>query len=113
MSNVLTELHDKIDQGVTAVEGWIGELKNHLPQVAEVAAKIEESPIVQALAAAVLPPTVEAEIARLIAEASTAFAAHGSATVTGSAGPAEPVPATDQPTPAAVESNTAPTTPDA
>lgn len=99
MSNVLSELHDKIDHGVAGVEAWLGELKNHLPQVAAAAQKIEESPIVQALAAAVLPPNVEAEIARLIGEASTAFAAHGSATVTGTAGPAEPVPA--EATPAA------------
>lgn len=108
MTNVLTELHDKITDGVTAVEGWIGELKSHLPQVAEAAQKIEQSPIVQALAAAVLPPNVEEEIARLIGEASTAFAAHGSATVTGTAAPAEPAPTTEQPAPAAVESDTTP-----
>lgn len=106
MTNVLTELHDKINEGVTAVEGWVGELKSHLPQVAEAAQKIEQSPIVQALEAAVLPPNVEQEIARLIEQASTAFAVHGTATVTGQAGPAEPT--TDQPAPAAVESDTTP-----
>jgi hypothetical protein len=88
MTNVLTELHDKINEGVTAVEGWVGELKGHLPQIVDLAGKIQNSPIVQALESAVLPPNVEQEIAKLIQEASTAFAEHGTATVTGSAGPA-------------------------
>lgn len=108
MSNVLTELHDKINEGVTAVEGWVGELKSHLPQVADAAQKIEQSPIAQALETAILPPNVEEEIARLIEAAHNAFAQHGTATVTGTAGPAA-----DQSAPTVVESNAAPAATDA
>jgi hypothetical protein len=96
--SLITEVHDKINEGVNAVEGWIGEVKDRLPALVDLAAKYEQSPIVQALEGAILPPNVEEEIARLITAAHNAFAEHGSATVTGSAGPA-----TDQPTPAAVE----------
>lgn len=83
MTNVLTEIHDGINEGVQAVKGWIGELEGKLPAVVELAQKYEASPIVQALEGAVLPPNVEAEIAKLIQEASNAFGQHGSASVTG------------------------------
>lgn len=110
MSNLLTETHDKIAEGVSAVEGWINDLKGHLPEVASLAAKFEQSPIVQALQNAVLPPNVEAEIAKLIGEASAAFAEHGGVTVEATATPAPaetPAPAAE-PTPASPADPTTP-----
>lgn len=104
--SLITEVHDKINEGVTAVEGWIGEVKDRLPALVDLATKYEQSPIVQALEGAVLPANVEEEIARLITAAHNAFAEHGSATVTGTAGPAAPT--ADQPAPEPVESDSAP-----
>lgn len=66
--SALTELHDKLTAGIENAEGWFDEIKGHLPAVAEIAAKYNASPIVQALENAVLPPNVEAEIAKLITE---------------------------------------------
>lgn len=109
--SVITELHDKIQEGADAVKGWVGEIEGHLPALVEAAAKYEQSPIVQALEGAILPPNVEQQIAKLISEASAAFAQHGSATVNGTAGPAEPT--TEQPTPDPVESDAAPAATDA
>lgn len=52
------------------IEGIDGEvhtfLSDHLPHLVDLADTVEQSPLVQAAMAAVLPPSVEAEIATLI-----------------------------------------------
>jgi hypothetical protein len=85
--SALTDLHDKLAKAVENTEGWILTIKDHLPAVAAAAQKYENSPIVQALENAVLPPSVEQEIANLIAKAGEEFA-KTSATTTAAAPPA-------------------------
>lgn len=80
--SVLTDLHDKLSAAVENTEGWIAEIKDHLPAVAAAAQKYENSPIVQALENAVLPASVEQEIANLIAKAGEEFAKTSSPTST-------------------------------
>lgn len=111
--SVLTEAHDAIAKGFDAVKGWVADVEGHLPKVAELAAKYEASPIVQALEGAVLPPTVEQAIANLITEAASVHAEHGDVTVTASATPPAAgaqtdAPAESAPTEAAPEAPTAP-----
>lgn len=86
--SVFTEVHDAIAKGVDNIEGWVADVKAKLPAAIETAQKLQNSPIAQALEGAVLPPAVEAEIAKLIGEASAAFAEHGTVTVSGTATPA-------------------------
>jgi len=88
MSNVITEAHDAIAKGVEAIKGWVADVEGKLPAAVDEAQKLQNSPIVQALEAAVLPANVEAEIARLITEAHNAFAEHGTVTVNATATPA-------------------------
>jgi hypothetical protein len=68
----LATIEQNIRNGVQAVEQhiheWATSLEPHLGHLADVAATVEASPLVQAALAAVLPPAVEAEITALIAK---------------------------------------------
>lgn len=66
MSKLLSEVQDEISKGVTNVKGWIEEIEGKMPEVAAAAEKYENSPIVQALENAILPPEVEASLAAII-----------------------------------------------
>jgi hypothetical protein len=66
VTNVLSELQDEIGKAVNNTKGWIEELEGKMPAVAAVAAKYEQSPIVQALESAILPPEVESALAAII-----------------------------------------------
>lgn len=66
------------------IEGIDGEvhtfLTDHLPHLVDLADTVEQSPLVQAAMAAVLPPTVEAEIATLIGKLHEQFGTQAPAT---------------------------------
>lgn len=97
MSNLLTEAHQALEDGIANVEGWLSDVKSKLPAAINLASRLETSPIYQALAAAVLPAHVEQEIAALITAAHNDFAAQQATPAT----PTADAPATsEQPTPA-------------
>lgn len=87
--SALTEIQADLGKGVENVKGWIAEIEDKLPAAAEVAARYEASPIVQALLGKVLPPEVESALIALInhfaAEATPADAAAASSTPAASA----------------------------
>lgn len=64
--SALTELQADLGKGVENVEGWILNIKDKLPAAAEAAAKLEASPIAQAILGKVLPPEVEAALVTVI-----------------------------------------------
>ena len=69
VTSVLSEIHGAVTDGVTNIEGWAEGLKEKLPQLAVLAAKYENSPIVaelEKLGDLVLPPEVEGSIVGLI-----------------------------------------------
>lgn len=96
--SIITEAHDAIAHGVEAVKAWVADVETKLPAAVDEAAKLQASPIVQALEGILLPPSVETAIANLIKEAAALAAEHGDVTVTASAQPpATAAPATDTP----------------
>lgn len=71
--SLLTDISNKIDNTIKEVEGWVDDVKPHVATLLDTAAKYENSPIVQALESVVLPPAVEAELAKLITAAAAEF----------------------------------------
>lgn len=90
--SLLKDISGKIDNTVKEVEGWIDDVKPHVATLLDTAAKYENSPIVQALESVVLPPAVEAELAKLITAAAAEFGK-----LTGTDTPAAPAAESDTP----------------
>lgn len=76
--SALTEIQSELGRGVENVEGWILAIKDKLPAAAEAAAKLEASPIAQAVLGKVLPPEVETALVAIINH----FAAEDTSTTT-------------------------------
>jgi len=94
MSNVLTEVHTLVTDGIGNIKGWAEELEQKLPAIAAKAEQYENSPIVQALEGLVLPPAIEADIANLIRHYAAVLAPPAAVTPPAGqapAAPAEPV----------------------
>lgn len=63
----LRNIADDIKTHISNADQWLAKvLQEHVPQVLAIVDKYENSPIVQALEAAVLPPEVEAQVAAII-----------------------------------------------
>lgn len=71
--SVLTDMHNSVALGLANIKDWAEGLEARLPAIADRAAKLDQSPIVQALdeLAAPLPAEVEQAIASLIRHSST------------------------------------------
>lgn len=94
MSN-LSDIGTNIRDGVSNADQWLTKVINdHVPQILEVAARYENSPIVQALEAVVLPPEVEQQIAGIINTLAAQYPAREAAPV---AEGDVPVPPEEQP----------------
>lgn len=63
LRDVAADIKNHLETADTAV---MKVLQDHLPQLVAVAEKYENSPIIQALETAVLPPEVEQQIAAMI-----------------------------------------------
>lgn len=89
MSVSLTGIAGDIKNAIENADQWVKEVtEQHLPSILAMAAKYENSPIVQALEGALLPPEVEAGIAATITALAKQYPAQAAP-----AAPAEPVPA--------------------
>lgn len=81
LSTIASDIKGAIENG----DQWIKQVVDtHLPAILAEAQKYENSPIVQALEAALLPPALEQQIASMITELSKAYPA--------GAAPAQPQP---------------------
>lgn len=70
----LAEIANDIKTHITSADAWLNQvLEQHVPAILAVAAKYENSPIIQALEAAALTPEAEAQIAAIINTLAKAF----------------------------------------
>lgn len=97
LTEIGTDIKSHIEQG----EAWFGRvLEEHLPRLLAAAAKYENSPIVQALEGAVLPPETEQAIASLITKFASAYGPAATAAAPPAASPGEPAPSQGETLPA-------------
>jgi hypothetical protein len=70
----LKEIAEDIRTHITSADAWLAKVvEEHVPAILAVAEKYQNSPIVQALETAVLPPETEQQIAALITSLAKSF----------------------------------------
>lgn len=105
VNTLLSELTTKIDDGVKEVEGWVADVKSHIPAVVAKAEEYEANPVVKAIEDAALPGSWVTMVTDFIAKLGTLANSSQMTTPAAPAAPSAPIaPAPAEPDPAAVAS---------
>jgi hypothetical protein len=75
LATITTDIRNGIHDVEAHVHDWVTAIEPHLGALADLATSAEQSPLVQAALAAVLPPEVEAELAALVTKMHQAWGA--------------------------------------